>query len=498
MSEVLNLDQNCIPFHQIPYVNFGREVIYTNFPVIDETNVVSELNRVLPKHNQNAIEIHYLDLYYKGNAPILYRIKKNRPEVNNKVVVNIAHYIVETHTSEIAGEPIQYVQHGTDERKANQINDLNSLMVDINKDYDDIELCRWRSICGTAYRYVGKNDNEENPFYTLVENPEETFVCYYSRTKKPAFSCQIRTDIDNKKIYNVFTDTMYFEIKDNKIVNKAVNGNFMIPVIEYPKNARRLSDIELTIELTDEINSMTSDRANSIEQFVSAWIKFINCDIDIEKFRELRAEGFFKVNSNEGSENKADVDIMTSELNQTETQVAVDDLFNKILILQGIANREGNTGGDTGSAVELRNGYASEEQKAKIDEPIFKRSEREMLKVVLNILRVKKAFNLLASDIEIKITRNRNNNMLTKAEVLQILLNCGIEYSRAIKTVGLFSDPEQVAFESRERMEMLYSAKPAQENTEQKQTTEQGNETKTDQSNQDETAEVKDNGNPKQ
>ena len=46
--------------------------------------------------------------------------------------------------------------------------------------------------------------------------------------------------------------------------------------------------------------------------------------------------------------------------------------------------------------------------------------------------------------------------MLVKAEVLEILLRSGINYKRAIKTIDMFSDPEQVALESKGRMEMLY------------------------------------------
>lgn len=49
--------------------------------------------------------------------------------------------------------------------------------------------------------------------------------------------------------------------------------------------------------------------------------------------------------------------------------------------------------------------------------------------------------------------------MMVKAEVLQILLNCGIHYKRAIKVIDMFSDPEQVAIESKNRMESLYTDK---------------------------------------
>ena len=48
------------------------------------------------------------------------------------------------------------------------------------------------------------------------------------------------------------------------------------------------------------------------------------------------------------------------------------------------------------------------------------------------------------------------DNLLTKSEALQMLLQSGINYKRAIKTVDLFSDPEQVAVESKERMDILY------------------------------------------
>lgn len=440
--------------------SFGREIITTAQDFITSDNIVAELQKALPIHEQNAIEIEYLDRYYRGDQPILYRHKKNRPEVNNKIVINIAQYIVDVKASEIAGEPIQYVLRGKDEEKTVEINKLNTLMDGEDKSYFDIELCRWRSICGTAYRYIGAPDKrarvlDESIFSLKVEDPRNTFVVYYD-DDTPAFSCQIRKDAEGNKVFWVYTPALWFKIIGDEIVDEGINGNGAIPVIEYPNNARRLSDIEITLTITDEINRMASDRANAVEQFVSAFVKFVNCDIDIEKFRELRAEGFFSVTTNEGASNAADVDIMTSELNQSETQVAVDDLFEKLLVIHGIANRQSNSGGDTAGAVSLRNGHYDQEKRAELGEPIFKRSERQALRLVLKRLKIEEHFKLMPSDVEIKISRSKLDNMLTKAEVLKLLLDCGIDYQRAIKTVGLFSDPEQVSQESKARMELLY------------------------------------------
>lgn len=455
--------KNTRPFTAICQNGFGRQIITTNKAVIDANNVVEELNNALKVHRMNAVEIDYLDKYYTGDQPILYRQKQNRPEVNNKVVANLALYAVETHTSEMAGEPIQYVLRGTDEKKSEEIARLNTIIGSEDKSCDDIELCRWRSICGTAYRFIGNEEDDqlldESDFYLSVEDPRDTFVAYKSdRPDKPMFSCQIREDEDNTKIYNVYTKSFFFQIKNDEIIHMGLNGNGAIPVIEYPNNGRRLSDIEITFSITDEINKMASDRSNGIEQFVSAWVKFVNCEIDVETYRAMRQEGALVVKSNNGTENKADVDVMTSELNQTETQVAVQELFDKFLLIQGMASRNATSsdGGSTAGAVELRNGHYDAEKRAELAEPIFKKSERKMLRIVLNRLRINNGFTLLPSDVEIHISRTKMDNMQVKAQVLKMLLDCGVKYERAIKTIGLFSDPEQVAIESKKRMELLY------------------------------------------
>ena len=451
--------RNDKPFSAICLNSFGRQVIYTNENKITRENILKELSKALSIHNQNKEEIDYLWHYYTGNQPVLYRIKTVRPEICNRVVQNTAFFIVETKTGDIASEPIQYVLRGADEGKSEQIAYLNSLMESEDKAYLDICLARWRSICGTSYRFIA-NDNgqssilDETDFRLSVLDPRDTFVVYY-RTGLPAFSCQISQDEKSKNVYFIYTNDEYFVIRANKVADGGENGFFAIPVIEYPNNENRLSDIEITITISDAINEVCSDRADGVEQFVSSFIKFVNCEMDPEKFAQLRQTGAFVVKSNNG-DNKADVDIMSSELNQEQTQVAIDDLFNKLLVIQGIANREGNTGGDTGKATEIRNGWIDSERRAEINEPVFKKAEKQFLRILLYMLNVKGQSNLKLSDIEIKISRSNMDNMLTKAETLQMLLTSGIKPERAIKSVGFFADPEQVSLESQKRMDILY------------------------------------------
>ena len=459
---------NSKPFNEVCHNSFGREVIYTNAEKITAENIIKELSKSLSAHNQNKEEIDYLYHYYKGNQPVLFREKSVRPEINNQVVQNIAYFIVETKSADIASEPIQYVLRGTNEKKSDEIAYLNTLMDAEDKPFSDIALARWRSICGTSYRFI-ENDKsqssvlDETDFRISTLDPRQTYVVYYN-SGIPAFSVQIYKNEENKTVYYVYTKSECFEIISNKIVRRTTNGFLAIPVIEYPNNENRLSDIEITISLTDTINEISANRADGIEGFVQSFIKFVNCEMDAEKFKELRQSGAFIVKSNNG-DNKADVDIMSSELNQEQTQVAIDDLFNKILVIQGIANREGNTGGDTQGAVNLRNGWVDSERRAELSEPIFKQAEKSFLRIMLYKLKVDGKTSLNISDIEIKISRSKMDNMLTKAETLKMLLDSGIYPERAIKSVGFFADPEQVAIESKDRMDYLYPTEDTADET---------------------------------
>ncbi len=462
---MLNYSKNRVPFSEVCSNAYGRKVIFSNIESITIDNIVEELGKALSIHWNNRREIDYLERYYKGDQPILYRNKMIRPEVNNKVVENHAFEIVEHKSAENFGEPVQYVLKSADkttkEKKSAEVNDFNDFNEMEGKDEIDIEMARDRSTCGTSYKfhYNRKNHSvDEAPYGIDREDPKNTFVVYRSGPgKKPLFSCQIRKDKDNQEYYFIYTNQLWIEVKNSKVVKFGKNGIKMIPVVEYPNNFYRLSDIEIVITILDTINKMQSDRMNGIEQFVQSFIKFINCEISEEDFKAMRQNGAFKVKTN--GNNNADVDIMSDELDQQQTQVAKDDLYENMLIINGMPDRQENSGGDTGQAVVMRNGFYFSEKRAETSEPIYKKSERESIKIILNILRIKDLTSLTLKDIEIKITRSKQDNMSVKAQVYQILVNNGIDPKIAIKVSNLFADPEEVYLQSKPYLDAMLKDK---------------------------------------
>lgn len=222
--------------------------------------------------------------------------------------------------------------------------------------------------------------------------------------------------------------------------------------------------------MLDGINKIQSNRIDGIEQFVQAFIKFVNCEIDEKTFLKMCKIGALKVKTVNASM-PADVGMVSSQLDQQQTQVSKDDLYKNMLIIEGMPSREQNTGGDTGQAVYLRNGWDFAEQRAKIDEPITKRSEKEFLKVALNILKTKQQISdkLKVSDIDVKINRNNTDNMMVKAQSLIYLLEKGIHPKIAIRTIGLWSDPEKIYIESKPYLDALYKTAEQMQEEQEKQ-----------------------------
>jgi SPP1 family phage portal protein len=439
---------------------FGRKVIYTAVPEITADNVVKVLQDALVVHEANKPNITYLEDYYTGTQPILLKTKTVRPEINNIVPENHAYEFVEFQVGQECGEPIQYVRRGKDESKSEKVQLLNDFMAHRSKTYWDSELSRWKHICGTAYRicFPDKNfDKEagEPPFDIDVLDPKHTFVVYSSGLgKKPMMGATRTLDEENNYIYTCYTRSQVFKIKNDNIVDNQPNGVGKILIVETPNNSRRISTVELVIGITDAINNIQSNRVDGIEQFVQALIKFINCEIDKDTFVQLVELGAIKVKSEPGVQ--ADVDIIAKELNQEQTQITKEDLYKAALIVLGMPDREQNTGGDTGQAVYLRNGWDFAEDRAENNEKPMEKAEKEFLSVALKILNNNNVLDLTLNDIDIKFNRSKTDNMVVKTQALSQQLTAGINPQIAIKTCELYSDPEDVYIRSREVMDAKF------------------------------------------
>ena len=279
----------------------GRRVIKSSVKEITPDNVMDVLLKAKNDHDLNRSEIDYLYQYYKGNQPILNRVKDVRPEICNKIVENRANEIVSFKVGYLCGEPIQYVSRNGNEQTVNEINTLNEYMFAEDKAAQDQQIVEWQMICGTAFRLVlpdEPGEEDEAPFEMYTLDPRDTFVVYSNEIgNKPLMAVKYAEDDDKIMRYSIYTDKYYFYAEDGLLLECKPHALGMIPIFEYPANNARLGSFEIVLPLLDAMNTLASNRLDGVEQLVQAFIKFVNCEITKEQFQELREVGAIQVKS---------------------------------------------------------------------------------------------------------------------------------------------------------------------------------------------------------
>jgi SPP1 family phage portal protein len=294
---------------------------------------------------------------------------------------------------------------------------------------------------------------DESPFNIYTLDPRNTFVVYYSGLGEyPVMGVKYVVKKDYSVIFSVYTPTQYFELESSsassagRITKVEPNVLGMIPIIEYPMNNARLGAFEVVLPLLDAINLVQSNRLDGIEQFIQSLVVLVNAEIEDGKESAIRNAGLISLKT--FGDLKQDIKIISEQLDQAQTQVLIDYMYQTVLNIVGMPNRNGgNSTSDTGSAVIMRDGWESAEARAKSAELMIKEPERNyLLKAALRIMRDTVGTPLKLSDIEIKFTRRNYENILSKSQVLtSMLANDKIAPILAFTHCGLFSDPEDAA-----------------------------------------------------
>ncbi len=452
----------------------GRREIFTDVKEITKENIGKVLTDAFSVHRENATEIKYLQEYERGIQPILERTKDVRPEINFKAVENHAAEITAFKVGYVFGSPITFVQRASNDITGNngavddkKIAILNEMMFEEGKASQDQQLGKDIAVTGVGYRIVlpKKVKVGVSVFDMLRLNPQTTFVVKFNDIyKRTAIGASYVVLEDGTINLGAYTDKWYFEMKGDvagnfKVVDVQPNRMGIIPIIEYRNDNERMGCFERVISLLDALNEATSDRLNGLAQFVQSILWMNNCEIDSNQMEKLKDKLGLLTKSEPG--NPASVQYLTATLDQAQTQTLIDYMYEQVLQIAGVPGREQSTGGNTGQAIMLSNGWQIAEQHARSLEQIFTDSEREMLKVVLKIISFVSSdvADLKLSDIDVKFSRNRTDSLLVKTQGLMNQLQAGIHPLVAIKNCGLYSDPQSVYNDSKPYLgKWLYDA----------------------------------------
>lgn len=453
---------------------FGRLDIYATVDEITEENVKEELNSALVYHIMNMLQEEFLYWYRRGVMPILNRTKDVREDILNRVPVNIASSVVDFKNGYFITQPVAYC--GRRKGVQGKLKKLNEYLYRSGKQEVDNKVADWFHTVGKGVCYVEPNDDDEVPFKAYSLDPRSAFTTYSLKPgNKPVMG--VNMVVNNGKAYfDVFTEKYVFHLAGTatgRLMTTEKNHDFLatavdlistepnvlgkIPIIEYRYNSINTSSFELAIPLIDEIANIYSNATDGIEQFIQSLAIAVNCEFpENTTLTDIRKAGMISLRSI--GENKADFRVLTEQLDQTQTKVLIDSLYDEILRICSMPSR--SSGGSvydvTGSAALVNFGWYQSDSAERGTEDLYKESNRQFDEIIVEILRRRGLMDINLNDFEPNFIRNETSNVQSKAQAFQTLMSAGMHPELAAAKSGISSDPVKDMKMSEKWLEMIW------------------------------------------
>ena len=465
MSEKKTVESidNIIPFFT------GRKPIWTSFERFnpdDPKEMIEELNSALTIHVENLVAMERLYWYRRGVTPIYGRTKVSRKEINNKICVNHAEEICTFKDGYFYTQPCNYVSRKEGEEVTEKVNKLNEFLYKSGKHTADNKVVDWFHTVGKGDLFVQSNDDDEKPFVAYALDPRSAFVARSLKPDgRPVYGVHTVIQGKNKVVLDVWDDSYVYTVTGTykgelataypnyectaiEVTDKKPNPLKRVPIIEYYYNSVHMSAFEAVIPLLDAINALQSDRLDGVDQFIQSLLVFYNCELGQDENGKditpsmLREEGALFLQSI--GDNKADLKEISSQLDQSQTQIFIDNLYQEVLSICGMPMSNGDRGysnASTMGAQLARDGWYQAETVAKNTEDLFMESNREFDEIITTILREKHLLDINTTDFELQLVRNETVNIQAKAQAFATLLSAGMSPELSAKKSGVSNDP---------------------------------------------------------
>ena len=260
---------------------------------ITPQNVITELQKAYIVHLSNRNAIRYLIEYEKGNQPIKDRKKEIRPEINYRVIDNLANEITNFRLSYKWGNAITFAQradvdlNGNDSKEDDKaVTAFNEMLADEGFASKCVEAFYPMETCGIGYIMVDiKKDYVGGSLFDIIPlDPMHTFVVYDNTVYHRPLMGVVYTEHENGDVtYTVLTKDARYEVfnmvqmeGESKNVwgfgNRSGELNPMrcVNIVEIQRSYDRMGCFERQISDMDALNVLISDFTNNVAQDTQA------------------------------------------------------------------------------------------------------------------------------------------------------------------------------------------------------------------------------------
>ena len=463
MQTFLNKTLGIIDFKQLR----GRrkillDVFYADF-IADPIKVIKDnIDIIIEQHCQNVSEFRYLEDFKKGFQDIYNKIKANGNDINNMEVTNYSWEIVKFKLGYYVGKPITYVNNNDDTN--DEMVFFNRYLESCDKSSKDIQKYNNLLTTGLAYTFTRPNpkkydSNSEAPYtYDVLNNENVCMVYSNDMSNTLLFSVYFtkkNLPDETGKIKSYDSYLCYANNKSYEIVRKKDGTDPFTtfeksepmeqPITEYELNPERMCCFEPIISSLNTCNIVRSNQLDDIEEFVNALLVFLNQNPDfiknnMDQIKKSRMIGLKTNNPN----TPADLKVVAHSLDHN----SVNNLYNNVkqdaFDIVGVPMATTSTGqGVSGTSQQYGGGWENAQNIANVDTTYIKKFEREDMKKFITICKdgvENKLKNISSSDIVIKYTISKSNDIMNKSQSFKYLVDLGIPYDKALEVTQLHDD----------------------------------------------------------
>ena len=452
---------------------YGRTILKTHRRItgdlsIDIPIVKEILKEVLPAHNRNAEEEKRLfDIYFNGDW--WQKEKTQRPDINNQINIPTAYAITRTLNGYVFTDPIKYTARNSkgNPEKLTQVEHLSALLDYAHNHDSTTSAAISASVCGLGYKLVlpTKQSVYKNTGVAFVINSEPLFPMecgmVYSDEVIPeeVLGFIIGTNYDenyqpNGNLYTVWTKYHQILLKDGddgafEVIPQildisggtySVDGYEMnidnIPLVEVERNPFRKGDWEVAVDLLRLKNQLLSNREDDVEQAIDYVLLLMNAEFESKEEKDAALKNRVISLKTVDPMNPPSLEILKAQLDQTGIQTYANYVDLLIQECVGIPNRQENGygGGDTGQAVQYRNGFRDLENNAGLIIPKMDKAELKFVGLCIAYnknMQDTELGDLKPFDIRCKFNRSLSDDITTSANAFATYVKHGVAFSDA-------------------------------------------------------------------
>ncbi|MDV2912195.1 phage portal protein [Pediococcus acidilactici] len=326
---------------------------------------------------------HYKSLRkdYIGDHDILHKDthRGNRPD--NRLVANLAHYIVETFNGFFIGIPPKItLDDKQDNEKLKQWNDKNSFQDKLS------EISRQVDIYGRSIAFLYQDEDSE----TRVQyaSPLSAFIIYDDTVDMNPIAFVNYYYINNRLHGQVITNDIKYDLSDTfKMDDGEVNQFGTVPAVEFFQSEDRQGVLDNVQTLIDALDNTLSQKANQVEYFDNAYLAMLGVQLeeDEEGNPKVNLEGQQIIYSPDADATNAKLEFLSKPDGDNMQENLIDRITNLTYQISMVSNLndEAFAGNSSGVAMQykllpMRNLAMNKERK-------FTQSLRQLYKLLFGI-----------------------------------------------------------------------------------------------------------------